>query len=61
VGLDEAVDLAVRRTRRFARRQRAWFRRDPRIRWVDAEQDASEVVDAVLAAVEHGFAAATDG
>ena len=25
------LDLAVRRTRRFARRQRAWFRRDPRI------------------------------
>ena len=31
--LDEAVDLAVRRTRQFARRQRAWFRRDPRITW----------------------------
>ena len=34
--LDEAVDLAVRRTRQFARRQRAWFRRDPRITWVGA-------------------------
>ena len=33
--LDEALDLAVRRTRRFARRQRAWFRRDPRITWLD--------------------------
>jgi len=33
--LEEAVDLAVRRTRRFARRQRAWFRRDPRITWLD--------------------------
>ena len=29
--LDEALDLAVRRTRKFARRQRVWFRRDPRI------------------------------
>ena len=37
--LDEAVDLAVRRTRRFARRQRAWFRRDPRIRWLQALDD----------------------
>jgi tRNA dimethylallyltransferase len=36
LALDEAVDLAVRRTIRFARRQRAWFRRDPRIRWLDA-------------------------
>jgi tRNA dimethylallyltransferase len=26
-------------TRRFARRQRAWFRRDPRIRWLDADGD----------------------
>ena len=35
LALEEAVDLAVRRTRRFARRQRAWFRRDPRITWLD--------------------------
>jgi tRNA dimethylallyltransferase len=34
VDLEEALDLAVRRTRRFARRQRAWFRRDPRITWL---------------------------
>ncbi len=31
--LDEALDLAVRRSRQFARRQRVWFRRDPRIIW----------------------------
>jgi tRNA dimethylallyltransferase len=31
--LDEAVELAIVRTRRFARRQRAWFGRDPRIDW----------------------------
>jgi tRNA dimethylallyltransferase len=31
--LDEAADEAVRRTRAFARRQRVWFRRDPRVRW----------------------------
>ena len=35
--LDEAVDLAVQRTRAFARRQRAWFRRDPRIVWLDPD------------------------
>ncbi len=34
--LDEAVDLAERRTRTFARRQQRWFRRDPRITWVPA-------------------------
>lgn len=31
--LDEAVETAITRTRRFARRQERWFRRDPRIRW----------------------------
>ncbi len=30
--LDEVLERAVRRTRSFARRQRMWFRRDPRIR-----------------------------
>ena len=35
--LDEALDLAIRRTGRFARRQRAWFRRDPRITWLDVD------------------------
>jgi tRNA dimethylallyltransferase len=41
VGLDEALDAAIARTRRFARRQRAWFRRDPRIRWFEADQPAA--------------------
>jgi tRNA dimethylallyltransferase len=34
--LAEAVAGTVRATRRFVRRQRSWFRRDPRIRWLDA-------------------------
>jgi tRNA dimethylallyltransferase len=44
VPLDEALDLAVRRTRRFARRQASWFRRDPRIRWLDAAVDPSTLL-----------------
>jgi tRNA dimethylallyltransferase len=39
VPLDTALDLAVRRTGRFAKRQWAWFRRDPRITWLDAGAD----------------------
>ena len=42
--LDDAVDEAIRRTRQFARRQRAWFRRDPRIEWFAADEDPSEVL-----------------
>jgi len=25
-------------TRRFVRRQRSWFRRDPRVHWLDAAE-----------------------
>jgi tRNA dimethylallyltransferase len=32
----EAVERTVRATRRFVRRQRSWFRRDPRVHWLDA-------------------------
>jgi tRNA dimethylallyltransferase len=35
VPLAEATADGIRRTRSFARRQRAWFRRDPRITWID--------------------------
>ncbi len=50
--VDEALDLAVRRTGRFARRQWAWFRRDPRITWLDAVgDDANLLVDALGTAV----------
>ena len=49
--LDEALDRAVVRTRRFARRQERWFRRDPRILWLDAPTSPSDVVCAWHAAV----------
>jgi len=45
--LDEALDLARTRTRRFARRQDKWFRRDPRIAWVDVAGDPRDAVAAV--------------
>ena len=46
--LEEAVDAAVRRTRRFARRQRAWFRRDPRITWLGAARNPVDLLPALL-------------
>ena len=33
---DDARAETVRATRRFVRRQRSWFRRDPRVGWLDA-------------------------
>ena len=46
--LDAAVEQAVNGIRRFARRQRAWFRRDPRITWLDATQDPGRLLTVVL-------------
>ncbi len=48
---DEAGARAatVTATRRFARRQRSWFRRDPRVVWLDAA--APDLVDRALAVV----------
>lgn len=40
----EAQRLIEAATRQYARRQMAWFRKDPRIQWVDALNGASEAV-----------------
>lgn len=37
---EQAAAETVRATRRFARRQEAWFRRDPRISWLAADDPA---------------------
>ena len=43
---DEAREDTVRTTRRFARRQDTWFRRDPRIEWLDHARP--DLVEAAL-------------
>ena len=53
LSLEEAWEGTVRRTKNLARRQMAWFRKDPRVRWFDAgEGGAAEVVDEVLPFLE---------
>jgi tRNA dimethylallyltransferase len=37
--LDQARDETIKATKRFARRQESWFRRDPRITWLDAREE----------------------
>lgn len=46
--LDEAVEKAVSRTREFARRQRAWFRRDPRITWLGTSRNPVDLLPVLL-------------
>ncbi|MEM7338915.1 MAG: tRNA (adenosine(37)-N6)-dimethylallyltransferase MiaA [Actinomycetota bacterium] len=46
----EAMAIARTRTKRFARRQERWFRRDPRISWFDSvRSDPVDLVDEVEA------------
>jgi tRNA dimethylallyltransferase len=47
--LDEAVETIIVRTRQFAVRQERWFRRDPRITWVNIERDPVSEIGSVLA------------
>jgi len=42
--LEDARLETVKATRRFARRQESWFRRDPRVGWLDASQPAADLL-----------------
>jgi tRNA dimethylallyltransferase len=48
VPLDFAIAEAGRRTRAFARRQRVWWRRDPRLRWYGAAENPFAVIPQLL-------------
>ena len=46
--LDEATELIKMRSRRYAKRQLSWFRRDERITWLDMDSlDIEGAVDAI--------------
>ena len=45
--LDEAREETVKATRRFARRQESWFRRDTRVRWLDASNSGQLLHEAL--------------
>ena len=49
--IDRARELTFVGTRRYVRRQRSWFRRDHRIRWLDGAADG--LADSVLAHWRH--------
>ncbi|MFM7719029.1 MAG: tRNA (adenosine(37)-N6)-dimethylallyltransferase MiaA [Actinomycetota bacterium] len=46
--IEDAIAATVKRTRALARRQMAWFRRDPRIRWFRSDDGATAVVPEIL-------------
>ncbi|HTG02248.1 MAG TPA: tRNA (adenosine(37)-N6)-dimethylallyltransferase MiaA [Nitrospirota bacterium] len=51
---DEAVALLKRDTRRFAKRQFTWFRREPDARWIDISglKDAADIVERIKKCIE---------
>jgi tRNA dimethylallyltransferase len=57
--LDQARQETMTATRRFARRQESWFRRDPRVTWLSASATAgAEPADRLLAEALHATALA---
>src|SRR2546426_2988519 len=50
LSLEEAVRLTQRDTRAYARRQLTWFRRDPRVRWVEPGADREVLYRDLVAA-----------
>lgn len=48
VDLDEAIDAAVAKTKRFARRQQRWFRRDPRLIVRHSDHNPMELLSELL-------------
>lgn len=53
--LDEAVEQVKLRTRRYAKRQLSWLRRDGRVRWLDMDElDAPGAAALVVSALGEG-------
>ena len=50
ISLDDAREQTITGTRRYVRRQRSWFNRDPRVVWIDAAD--ADVPRAALAALD---------
>ncbi|WP_329262366.1 tRNA (adenosine(37)-N6)-dimethylallyltransferase MiaA [Actinoallomurus sp. NBC_01490] len=46
---ERAREETVRSTRRFARRQESWFRRDPRVRWIGHDAPVDCALDTISA------------
>lgn len=59
LGLSEAIETIVLRTRQYAVRQERWFRRDPRIVWFDLDEGSHDPMSDVIDRI-HTMWATTD-
>ena len=53
ISLDEAIEKTKQHTKKFARRQERWFRRDPRIHWFDIEENPLELLPTLVKEWRH--------
>lgn len=52
MSLEDALALMKRDTRRLAKRQLTWFRRDPEVRWFQPETDRLKILESVKSFLE---------
>ncbi|MFA5405139.1 MAG: tRNA (adenosine(37)-N6)-dimethylallyltransferase MiaA [Ignavibacteria bacterium] len=45
---DEMVNMIKQNTRRYAKRQMTWFRRDERINWVDGKKNVEKIIEEMM-------------
>jgi tRNA dimethylallyltransferase len=50
IGIESAIAKLITRTRRFAKRQETWFRREPEIEWLDARRLETQLSELAIAA-----------
>jgi tRNA dimethylallyltransferase len=52
--LDRAVELIKRNTRRYAKRQLTWFRKDTRIKWldIDSASELKNISDVIISLID---------
>lgn len=53
--LQDAIDKTCVSTRRYAKRQKTWFRKESDVRWIEDPGDAPGVLEKALAIVEEGI------
>lgn len=56
INYDEMIELIKRNTRRYAKRQLTWFRKDKNIQWIDvqSEEDLNRVAEQILNKISEG-------
>lgn len=51
----ELVTEIQRNTRRYVKRQRTWFRKEPGLHWLDAARPLEELIDSIVGLYRHGL------